>query len=112
MIEGKDILKLCSRFEDYLMPLDIHVLRQRYNGKVLKSTYAVGRDMGLSDETVRTIDNPALDALAHRLAREEEGQPITSMRLARTFWPGGSLALYVALTAAGFWIVVVTGQLQ
>jgi hypothetical protein len=30
----------------------------------------------------------------------------------RGLWHGGSLALYVALTAAGFCIVVVTGQLQ
>jgi hypothetical protein len=30
----------------------------------------------------------------------------------RGLWHGGSLALYVALTAAGFWIMVVTGQLQ
>jgi hypothetical protein len=29
----------------------------------------------------------------------------------RSLWHGGSLALYVALTAAGFWVVVVTGQL-
>jgi hypothetical protein len=53
MIECKYILSLCDRFEDYLMPLDIHMLRQRYNGQVLKSTYAVARDMGISDETVR-----------------------------------------------------------
>lgn len=30
----------------------------------------------------------------------------------RGLWHGRSLALYVGLTAAGFWIVVVTGQLQ
>jgi hypothetical protein len=30
----------------------------------------------------------------------------------RGLWPSGSLALYVALTAAGFGIVLMTGQLQ
>jgi len=32
MIECKDVLALCDRFEAYLMPLDIHILRLRYNG--------------------------------------------------------------------------------
>ena len=85
MIQCKDILALCDRFEAYLMPLDIHVLRQRYNGKVFKSTYAVARDMGISDETVRTIENRALDALAHCIDLEEAGQPIIPMRLAKSF---------------------------
>src|SRR5919108_28536 len=85
MIECQDILALCDRFEAYLPPLDIHVLRQRYNGQAFKSTGTVGKDMGLSDETVRTIENRALDALAHCLALEQAGQAITPMRLARTF---------------------------
>jgi len=85
MIEAKYILSLCDRFEPYLVPLDIHVLRQRYNGQTFKSTYDVGRDMRLSDETVRTIENRALDALAHCLDLEANGQPITSMRLAKSF---------------------------
>ena len=37
------------------------MLRQRYHGQAFKSTYAVSRQMGLSDETVRTIENRALD---------------------------------------------------
>ena len=45
-----------DRCEEDLMPLDIHVLRQRSNGKALKSTDAVGRDMGMSDETVRVCE--------------------------------------------------------
>jgi hypothetical protein len=85
MIESKDILALCGRFESYLVPLDIHVLRQRYNGQTFKSTYAVGRDMGISDETVRTIENRALDAIAHCLDLEAAGHAITPMRLAKSF---------------------------
>jgi hypothetical protein len=85
MIEGKDILALCDRFEPYLIALDVHVLRQRYNGQTFKSTYAVGRDMGLSDETVRTIENRGLDAIAHGLDLEVNGQAMTPMRLAKSF---------------------------
>jgi hypothetical protein len=85
MIECRDILLLCDRFERFLLPLDIHVLRQRYNGQTFKSTYAVGRDMGISDETVRTIENRALDAIAHCLDLEAAGQAITPMRLAKPF---------------------------
>src|SRR5262245_8354857 len=77
MIECKDILDLCHRFAAYLTPLDIHVLRRRYNGNVMLSIYALGREMGISDETVRTIENRALDALDHCLTLEAYGQPIT-----------------------------------
>jgi hypothetical protein len=41
MIEARHILQLCDRFEPYLMPLDIYILRQRYNGQTFKSTYTV-----------------------------------------------------------------------
>jgi hypothetical protein len=85
MIESKDILALCDRFKAHLLPLDIHVLRQRYNGETFKSTYAVGREMHISDETVRTIENRALDAIAHCLDLEAAGQAITPMRLAKSF---------------------------
>jgi hypothetical protein len=85
MIESKDILALCDRFEPYLLPLDIHVLHQRYNGQTFRLTYAVGREMGISDETVRTIENRALDAIAHCLDLEAAGQAITPMRLAKSF---------------------------
>jgi hypothetical protein len=85
MIESKDILALCDRFEPYLIPLDIHILRQRYNGQTFKSTYTVGREMRISDETVRTIENRALDAIAHCLDLEAAGQAITPMRLAKSF---------------------------
>jgi DNA-directed RNA polymerase sigma subunit (sigma70/sigma32) len=71
VIECKDILSLCDRFEGYLMPLDVYILRQRYNGQTLKSTYTVAKDMGISDETVRRIENQALEALAH--CRDLEG---------------------------------------
>jgi hypothetical protein len=73
MIECRDILALCDRFQDYLMPLDIHILRQRYNGKVLKSTYTVAREMGIADETVRTMGNRALAARHHSLSLEAHG---------------------------------------
>jgi hypothetical protein len=85
MIESKDILALCDRFDAYLLPLDIHILRQRYNGQTFKSTYAVAREMHISDETVRTIENRALDAIAHCLDLEDAGQAITPMRLAKSF---------------------------
>jgi hypothetical protein len=85
MIECKDILALCDRFEAFLMPLDIHVLRLRYNGKTFNSTYAVARDMGISDETVRTIEYRALAAIDHCLDLEAHGQAITPMRLAKSF---------------------------
>jgi len=85
MIEAKDILALVDRFENYLVPLDVHVLRRRYNGESFKSTYAVGREMGISDETVRNIENRALDAISHCLDLEANGQDITPMRLAKSF---------------------------
>ena len=72
-----------DRCEEYLMPLDSHVLRQRSNGKVLKSTDAVARDMGMSDEPVRAIESRALEALAHGLHLQANDQKIEPMRLAR-----------------------------
>jgi len=85
MLERKDVLALCDRFQEFLVSLDIHILRQRYNGQTFRSTYAVGRAMGISAETVRTIENRALDAIAHCLDLEDNGQDITPMRLAKTF---------------------------
>jgi hypothetical protein len=85
MIEAKYIFSLCDRFESYLVPLDIHILRQRYNGETFKSTYAVAQDMGISDETVRTIENRALAAIAHCLDLEANDPDITPMRLAKSF---------------------------
>jgi len=85
MIECKEILNLCDRFENYLVPLDIHVLRQRYNGKTFKSTIQVGLEMNISDETVRTIENRALDAISHCLDLEANGQVIIPIRLAKSF---------------------------
>jgi hypothetical protein len=89
MIECRYILSLCDLFEDYLMPLDIHILRQRYNGKVLKSTYTVAKEMGLSDETVRTIENRALEALAHCLRLQANDQEIEPLRLAKAIQAAG-----------------------
>jgi hypothetical protein len=85
MIERKDVLALCARFQEFLVPLDIHVLRQRDNGLIVKSTYAIGREMHISDETVRTIEHRALDAIAHGLDLEAAGQAITPTRLAKSF---------------------------
>jgi hypothetical protein len=108
MIEGQDMLSLCDRFEDYLMPPDIHILRQRYSGQVLKSTDAVARDMGLSDATVRPMENRALEALAHCLHLQANDQEIEPMRLAkpikqpvaslicRGLWRSASCAAYTA----------------
>jgi hypothetical protein len=85
-IESKDILALCDRFEPFLVPLEIHVLRRRYNGQTFLSTYAVAREMGISDETVRTIENRALASIAYCLDLEANGQDITPMRPAKSFW--------------------------
>jgi hypothetical protein len=67
MIESQDMLDRCDRLQSSRVPLDMHVLRQRDNGLICQSTYAVGREMHISDETVRTIEHRALDALAHGL---------------------------------------------
>jgi hypothetical protein len=61
------------------------ILRPCYNGLIVKSTYAVGRAMRISDETVRTIEHRALDTIAHGLDLESNGQAITPMRLAKSF---------------------------
>jgi len=50
---------------------------------VLKSTYAVAREMRISDESVRIIENMVLDPLRHCLDLEANGEPITPMRLAK-----------------------------
>jgi hypothetical protein len=106
MIECRYILSLCDLFEDYLMPLDIHILRQRYNGKVLKSTYTVAKEMGLSDETVRTIENRALEALAHCLRLQANDQEIEPLRLAKAIkQPVASLVcrgLWRSASCAGY----------
>jgi Sigma-70, region 4 len=108
MIECKDILALCDQFEAYLMPLDIAILRLRYNGKQFKSTIKVAKEMGISAETVRAIENRSLDYLADCVDLEEAGQPITAMRLTKAFkqpvaslicqslWCSASCAAYTA----------------
>jgi len=85
MIESKDVLALCDHFGQYLLPLDIHVLPQRYNAETFRSTYAVAREMHISDETVRTIENRTLDAIVQCLDLAAAGQDITSMRVAKSF---------------------------
>jgi hypothetical protein len=85
MIESKDVLALCARSQEFLVPLDMLILRPCYNGLIVKSTYAVGRAMRISDETVRTIEHRALDTIAHGLDLESNGQAITPMRLAKSF---------------------------
>jgi hypothetical protein len=85
MIESKDVLALCARSQEFLVPLDMPILRPCYNGLIVKSTYAVGRAMRISDETVRTIEHRALDTIAHGLDLESNGQAITPMRLAKSF---------------------------
>jgi hypothetical protein len=46
MSERKDVLALCARFQEFLVPLDIHVLRQRDNGLIFQSTYVVQPSSG------------------------------------------------------------------
>ena len=57
MIECTDILTLGNRFESYLLHLERYISRQRYNGHTFQSTRDVGRVMGISDETVRIVEN-------------------------------------------------------
>jgi hypothetical protein len=85
MSESQDILDRCDRLQSSLVPLDMHILRQRDNSLIFQSTDAVGREMHISDETVRTIENRALDAIAHGLDLEANGQAITPTRLAKSF---------------------------
>jgi hypothetical protein len=85
MLENKDILDRCDRFPSSRVPLDMHALRQRDNGRIFQSTDAVGREMHISEETVRTIEHRALDAIAHGLDLEANGQDVTPMRLAKSF---------------------------
>ena len=61
------------------------ILRRRYNGETYQSTYAVARAMGISAETVRVIENRALDAQLQCLELETRGRPIPPMRLAKSF---------------------------
>jgi hypothetical protein len=57
MIEGKDILTLCSHVDGSLMPLHRHVLRPRSDGQTFKLTIALAHEMGISDVTVRLIEH-------------------------------------------------------
>ena len=63
MIECQDILALCDRFEVYLTPLDITILRLRYNGDTLMLPKAVGERLHISDERVRQLEERALGDL-------------------------------------------------
>jgi hypothetical protein len=57
MIEGKDLLTLCSHVDGDLMPLQMHVLRPRSDGQTFKSTITLANEMGISDVTVRLIEH-------------------------------------------------------
>lgn len=85
MIECKEILALCDRFEAYLTPLSIHILRLRYNGKELLLPKVVGQRLKISDERVRQLEDRALRDLAYCLDMEANNQPITPIRLAKSF---------------------------
>jgi hypothetical protein len=90
MIESKDVLALCARSQEFLVPLDMPILRPCYNGLIVKSTYAVGRAMRISDETVRTIEHRALDT-ARPSRRCAWPSPSGSPRLAE-FAPAETLS--------------------
>jgi hypothetical protein len=85
MIEGTDILALCTRFASSLVPLEMSILRQCDNGQTFTSTDAMGREMHISDETVRTMEHGAIGWRAHSLSLEADGIPITPMRRAQSF---------------------------
>ncbi len=73
MVEATYIRSLCDRFEPYLTPLEIRILRLRYNGQSLLLPQAVGDILGLSDERVRQLEARALAHLAHGLDLEAHG---------------------------------------
>jgi hypothetical protein len=85
VIECKDILALCDRFESYLLPHVIKVLRLRYNGKTLMSPKTVGKIIGLSGENTRRLEKIGLRQLSHCLDLEANGQAITTIRYAKCF---------------------------
>jgi Sigma-70, region 4 len=85
MIEAKYIRELCDRFEAYLTPLCIKILRLRYNGQELLLPNAVGQKLGISDERVRQLEERALGDLADCLDLEAHDQEITPIRLAKSF---------------------------
>ena len=85
MIETKSIRSLCDRYEPYLTPLEIKILRLRYNDKILLLPKAVGEILHISDERVRQLEARALGDLAHCLDLEANGQMITPIRLAKSF---------------------------
>jgi hypothetical protein len=59
----------------------------------------------LAKTTVICLPSAAYVLISH-------GLWLTTGQDRRGFWHGGSLALYAALTAAGFWTVLVTRDLQ
>lgn len=85
MPEANDILALVARFTASLTPLDCDVLRQRDHGRVYRPTREVAARRRVSRETVRTIENRALEALADCVALAEAGRKITAVRLAKSF---------------------------
>jgi hypothetical protein len=85
MLERTEVLALCARVQACRVPLDMPILRPCDNGRIFKSTDAVGRARHISDETVRTIAHRALDTIAPGLDLESNGQAITPMRLAQSF---------------------------
>ena len=85
MIEAKYIRELCDHFEAYLTPLEIKILRLRYNRKTLMLPKAVGQILHISDERVRQLEERALGDLAYCLDLEANGQEITPIRLAKSF---------------------------
>jgi hypothetical protein len=113
MLTEQDILALCDRYERYLLPIEAYILRQRYNGRVEKSTYTVGREMGLSDETIRLIENRALALLAEYIQAESTGQAIYPRRVAKAFrQPTARLICQGKLQAVSInWRLVHRGEL-
>jgi hypothetical protein len=85
MIECKDVLALYQRYEAYLTPLCIKILRLRYNGKTLMLPGAVSKALNISDERVRQLEARALGDLAYCPELEENGQAITPIRVAKFF---------------------------
>jgi hypothetical protein len=97
MIECRDIQALLDRFQDVMPPLQLMILRERYNGKTLMQPKAVGLKLGMCDERVRTLEMKGLRTLQQLMVLEATEQPIIADRVALSLWEP-----WATLWAAGF----------
>jgi Sigma-70, region 4 len=86
MIDCRAILQLCERYQDALPPLPLQILRLRYNGKALALPAAVGRQLGISGERVRVLEQKGLRMLHQLQLQEQAGETLLPARMALSLW--------------------------